>query len=91
VCTSLEEWATTVFKPNVHKRLEQAILSNSESKERWDRHVKKLEDRCNFLFTYNQDFTEKGNTKQEEEESTTLPTPIDYNQQNNQKKSLRNP
>ncbi len=60
-----------IFKLNVPKWLEQAILSNRDSKERWDRHVKKLEDGCEFLFTSYQDFTVKGNTKQKEEESTT--------------------
>ncbi len=35
---SLEEWAMCLLKPDLPKKLQEAIHSDDKSKERWDRY-----------------------------------------------------
>jgi VCBS repeat-containing protein len=43
VCTSLNEWAMSILKLPIQKQLDQAISSNTETKERWSRYQMKLQ------------------------------------------------
>jgi hypothetical protein len=51
VCTSLEEWAMGLLKPDLSKKLQEAIDSDDESKQRWENFQQRMETQYSFNLT----------------------------------------
>ena len=74
VCTSLEEWAMCLLKPNLPKKLQEATDSDDKSKQRWANFQQRMD--TEYSFNLNQTMAPKD--KQPTEQNTNASVDINY-------------
>jgi hypothetical protein len=74
ICTSLEEWAMCLLKPDLPKKLQEATDSDDKSKQRWAIFQQRMD--TEYSFDFNQTMAPKG--KQPTEQNTDASVEIIY-------------
>jgi hypothetical protein len=74
ICTSLEEWAMCLLKPDLPKKLQEAKDADDNSKKRWDNFVRWMDTEYSFNF----DQTLAPKDKQPTEDNPNTSDEINY-------------